>query len=92
MDCTMNDTMSERKMMTDLLCSEKYMTGVYNTYCCEAATSAVKSNLIALLQDEHRMQEEVFAEMHARGWYPTEKAEDAKLTQEKQKFGATVTV
>ena len=90
MEC--NKQMTEQEMMTDLLSTEKFMTGVYNTYCCEAATPAVKSCLMSLLQDTHRMQEALFAEMSAHGWYQVEKAEDTKLNQEKQKFNKMATV
>ena len=84
--------MTEKEMMTDLLSSEKFLTGVYNTYCCEAATSNVKSTLMSLLQDVHRMQEESFGEMSSRGWYQLEKAEEQKLNSEKQKFSQMATV
>lgn len=90
MDC--NKMMTEQEMMTDLLFGEKFMTSVYNTFCCEAATPAVKSCLMSLLQETHRMQQELFSDMSARGWYKTEPAEDNKLMQEKQKFGQTATV
>ena len=90
MDC--NKMMTEQEMMTDLLSTEKFLTGVYNTFCCEAATPAVKACLMSLLQETHRMQEELFSEMSAHGWYKTEPAEDNKLMQEKQKFGNAVTV
>ena len=78
--------MTEKELMTDLLSSEKFLTGVYNTYCCEAATSTVKSALMSLLQDVHRMQEEIFGEMNSRGWYQLEKAEEQKITSVKLKF------
>lgn len=84
--------MTEKELMTDLLSSEKFLTGVYNTYCCEAATSTVKSALMSLLQDVHRMQEEIFGEMSKRGWYQLEKAEEQKLNSEKQKFSQMATV
>ena len=84
--------MTEKELMTDLLSSEKFLTGVYNTYCCEAATSTVKSALMSLLQDVHRMQEEIFGEMNSRGWYQLEKAEEQKLNSEKQKFSQMATV
>lgn len=90
MEC--NKKMTEQEMMTDLLSTEKFMTSVYNTYCCEAATPAVKSTLMSLLEDTHRMQQELFSEMSAKGWYKTEVAEDQKLNQEKQKFGKMATV
>ncbi|MBQ9784074.1 MAG: spore coat protein [Clostridia bacterium] len=92
MDNMMKQTMTDKEMMTDLLSTEKFMTGVYNTYCCEAATPALRSCLMSLMQDTHRMQEETFDDMSARGWYQLEKAEDTKLNQEKQKFNKMATV
>lgn len=90
---TMNrTTLTEQQKMTDLLSSEKFLTGVYNTYCCEASTSAMRSSLCSLLQDEHRIQEEVFNEMNAKGWYKPEQAQEAKLNAVKQKFSQTVGV
>ena len=85
-------SLSEEQMLNDLLSSQKFLTGVYNSYCCEASTGAVKSSLSSILEDEHRIQEEIFNSLHSRGWYPIEAAEDAKLNQAKQKFSQTVTV
>ncbi len=82
----------EKQKMIDLLSSEKFLTGTYNTFCCEAATGSVKNCLLSILNDEHRMQNELFQEMSTRGWYPTEKAEEQKISAAKQKFGKTVTV
>ena len=82
----------EKMKMTDLLTSQKTLCSLYNTYCCEAATSTVKSALMSLLQDVHRMQEEIFGEMNSRGWYQLEKAEEQKITSEKQKFSKMATV
>lgn len=85
-------SLTEEQRLTDLLSSQKFLTGVYNTYCCEAATSAVKCTLMSILQDEHRIQEEIFNAMNSRGMYPLEKAEDAKVNTTKQKFAQTATV
>lgn len=82
----------EKQKMTDLLSSEKYMTEVYNTYCCECATPSVKNCLCSLLQDEHRVQDEIFCEMSTRGWYKVEKADDSKIFSAKEQFGQNVTV
>ena len=82
----------DKQQMTDLLSSEKFLTGTYNAFYCEAATGNVQSCLLSLLNDEHRMQNELFQEMSTRGWYPTEKAEEQKISAAKQKFGKTVTV
>ncbi len=82
----------ERQKMTDLLCWQKYLTGVYNTYCCETETLSVRNCLCTLLQEEHRIQEEIFREMQTRGWYEPEKAEETKVNSAKQKFAKSVTV
>lgn len=90
MNC--NQTMKEKELLTDLLCSQKFVTGVYNTYCNEASTPAMRSCLSSILQDEHRIQEEIFNEMSSKGYYKVEMAEETKLSAEKQKFSQNVTV
>ena len=87
-----NQTMQEKEMMTDLLCSQKFVTSLYNTFCNEASTPAMRSCLSSILQDEHRVQEEIFNEMSNKGYYKVEMAEETKLNAEKQKFAQTVTV
>lgn len=82
---------NEEQKLTDLLSTQKFLTGAYNSYYCEAATGAVKNCLSSILQDEHRIQEEIFNEMNNRGWYPLEKAEEAKLNSARQKFSASAT-
>ena len=85
-------SLNEEQKLNDMLSSEKFLTGVYNTYCCEASTGAVKNCLMSILQDEHRIHEEIFNEINSRGWYPLEKAEDTKLNSTKQQFAQTATV
>ena len=87
-----NVSLDDRQMITDLLNSQKFVTSVYNGFCCEAATSEVRSCLSTILQEEHRIQEELFNEMSAKGWYPVEKAEENKLQSAKQTYSQTVTV
>lgn len=84
--------MNEQEKMNDLLSTQKFLTGAYNSYCNEAATSAVRSTLTSILADEHRIQEEIFNEMSARGYYPLEKAEENKISSTKQKFAQKATV
>lgn len=85
-------TFDEKQRLTDLLSSEKFLTGVYNTYCCEASTGAVKSCLWTVLEDEHRIHGEIFDEMQTRGYYTVEAAENTKLNETKQTFSQGVTV
>lgn len=87
-----HQTLDERQKLTDLLCSQKYLTGVYNTYCCESETPAVRNCLFSILQEEHRIQEEIFRELQTHGGYAPEKAEETKINAEKQKFAQSAKV
>lgn len=88
MDSAMQNTsgMSEKEVLTDLLSSQKFITGAYNTFCCEAAEPSVKNCLMSMLEDEHRIQQELFQTMSQKGFYQTEKAEENKIQQAKQQF------
>ena len=63
---------------------------MYGTALSEAATPEVVSAFDRLLEDSHNTSHMLFEEMHARGWYPVTKAEDAKLDGVKTKFGTKV--
>ncbi len=87
-----NCSMNEQEKMTDLLSMQKYLSGVYNSACCESATPFVKQCLCNMLTEVHGMQGEIFNEMTSRGWYSVEKAEETKINSVKQKYGKQVTV
>ena len=82
----MQNVFDEKAKMTDLLNCEKHMASAYNTFLAESETSAVMSCLSGILTDEHSIQNEIFTEMSAKGWYKTEKAEDTKVNAAKQQF------
>ena len=79
----------DKDMATDLLNSEKAMTGKYNTALCESATASVRQTLASILNNEHVLQEELFDTINQKGWYPVPKAEDTKLNEAKTKFENT---
>lgn len=81
---------TEQDKATDLLQSEKYLAGCYNSYLLESATPEVKQCLSGLLNDTHSMQQRLFEDMNSRGWYPVTKAEDQKVMSAKQKFAMKV--
>lgn len=78
----------DKEILTDMLSSQKLITNGYNTFANECATPAIKTDFINLLKEEHQIQNEVFQEMHKRGWYPTESADQNKINQAKQKYSA----
>ena len=82
----MKQPLEEKEILTDVLSSQKSITGNYNTYTNECATPAMRDQFMSLLTEEHQIQADVFDEMHKRGWYPTPAAEQQKVQQAKQKF------
>ena len=81
----------EKQMLGDALNSQKFIAGVYNSDAMECATQSVKSCFAGILEDERRMQQEIFDEMNSRGYYPVETAKEDKIMQTKQTYGACVT-
>lgn len=84
-----NPSFGDREIMDDLLASQKQMTADYNAAANECASSALQSEFMTLLGEEHQMQMEVFQEMQKRGWYPTERAAPQKLREAKERFAGT---
>ena len=78
--------MQDKEMLEDVLTSQKQITGLYNTYANECATTAIRDEMMNILHDEHDIQADIFMEMQKRGWYPTPMAEDQKIQSTKQKF------
>ena len=87
-----NCTMDEKTRLFDLLSSEKFMASAYNASLLECATPEVSGCLWNILEDEHRIQKQIFEELSSRGLYPTEKAPEDKLSQTKMKYAPKVTV
>jgi spore coat protein CotF len=89
MDIRNGQSYQDKEMVTDLLASQKFVTGGYNTFANECATPAIKSDFVNILREEHQLQNEIFNEMHKRGWYQTEAADQNKVNQAKQKYSST---
>ena len=67
----MNTNYGDQEMLTDMLSSQKMITGNYNTVANEAASDSIKNQFIGILHEEHKMQHDIFLEMQNRGWYQT---------------------
>ena len=79
---------TDKDRMTDMLMSQKQITGTYNTFTTECSTPEIRSAFMSLLAEEHQIQHDVFCEMQKRGWYQVQTAEAQKVQQTKQKFQA----
>lgn len=58
----MNSTskLSDQEMLTDLLSSQKFMTGNYNNYSGECSCDGLRTKMLDILDDEHKIQNEIF--------------------------------
>ena len=80
-------TMTEKDILQDCLSSEKYTTTNYNTYAGECVSEQLRSAFLNILDDEHRIQADIFNDMSSKGWYAVQPADQQQLQQVKQKFG-----
>ena len=81
-----NSQMQDKELLNDVLASQKFITGNYNSFANECATPNVRDEFMRILNEEHQIQADVFDVMKKRGWYPTPSAEQQKIQQAKQKF------
>ena len=86
-----NIQFDEKLMLDDSLNSQKFIASAYNCDVMEAATPELRRCFAGILEDEHRIQQELFEEMSSRGYYPVEKAKEEKINETKQKYGQCVT-
>lgn len=82
--------LSEKEILADALESEKQATANYNNFSNECVHNSVRDAILKCLDEEHAIQQSVFDEMHARGYYPTPAADVSKVDQVKQKFAQCV--
>ncbi len=85
-NCFNSNSFGEKEMLSDALSSQKLATDNYNTFANECSNPAVKNEFMNILNEEHQIQFEVFSELHKRGWYPVQQAEQQKVSQAKQKY------
>ncbi len=81
-----SDTMKEKELMDDLLTAEKHTTVNYGLFANECSTDKMRSDVMCILEDTHKLQAEIFDVMAAHGWYKTPAAEQSKIDEAKQKF------
>ena len=81
-----NIPMNDQEIMTDVLVSQKHITGVYNTFANECKNKQLKDDMMCILNEEHTIQHNVFTEMEKRGWYAPPAAEQQKINEAKTKF------
>lgn len=86
----MEHNFTDKEILTDLLCTQKHLTGSYNTARLESATPALLACFAEIGEDEHKIQRGIFNMMHQKGMYPTPSAEEKKINEAKQTYGEKV--
>ena len=77
---------TDKEVLADGLSAQKATTGLFNMSANECVHDDVRNTLLRILEEEHKMQVEVFNLMHQRGFYQTPAAEEKKVENAKQKF------
>lgn len=82
----MNNQNNEKFILDDFLSTEKHMTSTYNMWLTECVNPNLRNKFMDILKDSHCIQNEVFQEMNARGFYPVKPSTQQELDTLKQKF------
>ena len=76
---------TDKEILQDTLMSQKHITDAYNTFAGECVSAQLRSTMLNILNDEHKIQADIFSSMQSKGWYKTENATKAKIQQTKTK-------
>ncbi|MCI8501222.1 MAG: spore coat protein [Oscillospiraceae bacterium] len=80
--------MDDKNLMENILLLEKGACDLFMHGSIESSTSNVHQVFNTALNDALCMQDAIYDKMMAKGWYPTEQAEQNKINSVKQKFSA----
>ena len=78
--------MTEKEVLQDCLITQKHMTESYNTYAGECVNEQLRTAMLNILDDEHKIQADIFCGMQSNGWYQVEQADQQKIQQAKQQL------
>ena len=80
--------MNDKNLMEDLLLLEKGGCDLYMHGTIESSDQNVHQTFSKALSNALCMQDTIYDKMSAKGWYPTNKVEQSKITSLKQKFSS----
>lgn len=80
--------MDDKHLMENILLLEKGVCDLFMHGTIESSTANVHQAFNTALSDALCMQDTLYDKMAAKGWYPTEQAEQNKVNSVKQKFAA----
>lgn len=80
--------MNDQERMTDMLLSEKKMSGNYDTFASECVNVQLRDQFLQILGQGHQTQTDLFQVAQAKGWYQVEAAPDTKISTAYQTFSS----
>lgn len=78
--------MKDQEIITDLLLTEKKMSGNYNEYASECVNTQLRDTFVNMLTQGHKTQTDLFKTAQQKGWYQVEQAPTQKVEQAWQKY------
>ncbi|WP_422443708.1 spore coat protein [Thermoanaerobacterium sp. DL9XJH110] len=66
---TIAGTTADKDILNDMLMTEKYVSGHYETAIMESANEAVRNALRQIQDEEQQHAKMIFDAMNQRGWY-----------------------
>lgn len=82
----MQQIYTEKEVLADGLCTQKNTTSLFDKAANECVHDNLRDTMLKILEEEHKIQVDVFNLMHQRGFYETPAAEAQKVQQVKQKY------
>ncbi|MBQ9412796.1 MAG: spore coat protein [Oscillospiraceae bacterium] len=80
--------MDDRQIMENILLTTKGACDLYLHGSIESATGNVHQVFTTALNNTLTMQDEIYKQMAAKGWYPSEQATQQQITQVRQKYAS----
>ena len=78
--------MNDKEIMTNILNAVKGECDLMMHGAIESSTPAVHGAFTQSFNDALSMQNQIYAKMAAKGWYPAEQAQQNEISKVKQKF------
>ncbi|MBQ7144294.1 MAG: spore coat protein [Oscillospiraceae bacterium] len=82
--------MNDKQIMENILLTTKGACDLYLHGVIESPTAKVRQAFTTALNDTLCMQDAVYQQMAAKGWYPSEQATQQKRSEVRQKFASGV--
>lgn len=82
----MTQNYTDKEVLGDGLDAQKGATNLFNMMANECVHDDLRETILDILNEEHRMQVDVFNMIHERGFYPTPSAQPQKVEEVKHKF------